>query len=264
MQETAAEHSHPVGLEQEAVLTIMPETRDSADRQQNFSARYSDGTYANHYPDWHLEDAAHKAALVRGIIARNAISFQTLCDVGCGAGGVLHELSRALPGRQYIGCDPAAEAIRIAKDCHAGSGIDFQVAHYVGQVTEPIDVITCLDVFEHIPDQLAFLEALRPMATFKIFHIPLELSVNWLLRSRLIAERRVIPGHLHYYTKPIALQVLKETGYTVLDCKLSRIRRRSASVRSFAGNVLRSTIARFSEEKAALLIGGYSLVVLAQ
>ena len=52
---------------------------------------------------------------------------------------------------------------------------------------------------------------------YKIFHIPLDISVQSVIRKRAIMKWREAYGHIHYFTKDIALAALKDTGYEIID-----------------------------------------------
>jgi hypothetical protein len=79
------------------------------------------------------------------------------------------------------------------------------------------DLMLVLDVFEHVEDYLGFLSAIRPKSALKIFHIPLDLSVQTVLRKRGLLKRRELHRHIHYFTKETALETLKDSGYEPLD-----------------------------------------------
>lgn len=74
-----------------------------------------------------------------------------------------------------------------------------------------------MDVVEHVEDCFGFLREIRNKAEYKLFHIPLDMSVSLLVRDR-IAHLRQCVGHIHYFTKGTALSLLRETGYQVIDC----------------------------------------------
>ena len=61
------------------------------------SARYTDGSYLANNPTWHEEDSPWKAEHVRRMISKNNLALSTVSEVGCGAGGILAELSKQLP-----------------------------------------------------------------------------------------------------------------------------------------------------------------------
>lgn len=67
------------------------------------------------------------------------------------------------------------------------------------------DVVMAIDVFEHVEDFFGFLRSLREKGTYKIFHIPLDLSVQWVLRSSPLIKQRLSVGHIHHFTKETAL-----------------------------------------------------------
>jgi len=81
------------------------------------------------------------------------------------------------------------------------------------ETKERFDLLLCIDVFEHIPNYLVFLEKLRNHADRFIFHIPLDLSVLTILRPARLLKGRYGVGHLHTFNYELALAVLKDTGY---------------------------------------------------
>ena len=50
---------------------------------------YEDGSYLASNPTWHEEDAPFKAKYIFELLNRNAISFQSIAEIGCGTGAVL-------------------------------------------------------------------------------------------------------------------------------------------------------------------------------
>ena len=72
------------------------------------------------------------------------------------------------------------------------------------------------DVLEHVEDPFSFLRDIRPKSTYKIIHLPLDISVRNVLLGNLIKFRAAY-GHLHYFTKDLALQMLRDAGYEVID-----------------------------------------------
>ena len=101
------------------------------------------------------------------------------------------------------------------------------------------DVVMAIDVFEHVEDYFGFLRKLRPMGTYKVFHIPLDLSVQTVFRSEPIMKGRREVGHIHYFTKDTALATLNDTGYQVIDYAYT-----SGSLDSFSVCSVRRAICR--------------------
>ena len=120
-------------------------------------------------------------------------------------------------------------------------------------------------LLEHVEDYLGFLKALRGRAAHKIFHIPLDLSVQSVLRSRPLLEGRQQFGHLHYFTQQTALATLGDCGYQIIDWRYAAAAldcpRR---LRTRLTNLPRRVLAAFSRDLAARLLGGYSLLVLSR
>ena len=63
---------------------------------------------------------------------------------------------------------------------------------------------------------ISFLREIRPRSEYKIIQIPLDISVRTVLLGQLI-EFRDAYGHVHYFTKDVAIQMLKDVGYEVID-----------------------------------------------
>jgi SAM-dependent methyltransferase len=183
-----------------------------------FSQRYTRGDYLKQVPDWHAGDAAWKAGKVFEMLQRNDLDAKSLCDVGCGAGEVLAQLS-ARKGRQLrcAGYDISPQAIALAKTRETPS-LSFHQADFLEQSRALFDVVLLLDVLEHVPDYLSFLSRLRALGRYFIFHIPLDLNAHSVVaRSRYMLEMRKEFGHLHYFSSETARATLTDTGYTVLD-----------------------------------------------
>ncbi len=128
------------------------------------------------------------------------------------------------------------------------------------------DIALAIDVFEHVEDYFAFLRKLKEKADYKIFHIPLDLSVQSVLRSSPIIKGRKSKGHIHYFTVETALETLKDTGYEIVDYFYTGS---SVGVPSRNWKVALLKLPKkipFSINKklAVRVLGGYSLMVLAR
>jgi hypothetical protein len=74
-----------------------------------------------------------------------------------------------------------------------------------------------MDVFEHVEDYYSFLKKMKDLADTKLFHIPLEWTLETTLRPSLLRKWRDEIGHLHYFNKETALLALENCGYKILD-----------------------------------------------
>ena len=73
---------------------------------------YLSGAYRDLNPTWHVEDSTWKAEQVRLAIERNRLKPRLVCEVGCGAGEILHALADAFHEAQFVGYDVAHDAAR--------------------------------------------------------------------------------------------------------------------------------------------------------
>ena len=173
------------------------------------------GAYLEKNPLWHADEAPWKASYVLRLMARNGLAPATVCDVCCGTGEVLRIVQQGLgEGCRLVGYDISPQAIALAER-RANERLVFRLGD-VRDRRAAFDVLLLMDVVEHLEDYFSLLRDLRPMAEYKIVHIPLDISVRSVLRGRL-SEYRAAYGHIHYFTKDVALRMLEEAGYEVVD-----------------------------------------------
>lgn len=228
-------------------------------------ARYRGHDYLAANPTWDAADSPWKAALVMRLLARHGLRPASVVDVGCGAGAVLAQLRRALPDAKLTGYDLAPDAGRFWAS-HSGSGISFFIGDFLTATREVYDLALLLDVIEHLPDPFDFLARVRARARQFVFHIPLDLSAVSVLRETPLLHVRRKVGHLHYFTKSLALELLAETGYEVVDWSFTGASL-SAPARTFRTRLAalpRRIAALLGRERAARLLGGETLLVLAR
>lgn len=182
------------------------------------TARYEQGEYLKDNPDWHAADAPWKARKVLQLLRRNELVPRTVCDVGCGAGEILRRLQGELPfDTRLVGYDISPQAISLCRE-KENARLQFVCGDFLQSGREPQDLLLLLDVFEHVPDYLGFLAALRTKARRFVLHIPLDVSVQTVLSgSRRELGMRSRYGHLHYFTAETALEALNDAGYCVED-----------------------------------------------
>jgi cyclopropane fatty-acyl-phospholipid synthase-like methyltransferase len=221
---------------------------------------YQTGEYLSKNQSWHTEDSAWKAEKIARILEDNGIAFSTAVEVGCGAGQVLLELSRRFPRASFCGYDVSPDAQRF----WSGMPDYISLRHEdFLQTTDRFDVLLLVDVFEHVPDYMGFLDALRPRAARHVFHIPLELSAQGII-SDVPMKTRTSVGHLHYFSRTTALATLRDCGYHVIDWRYTNTALdRAQSRKARALNVLRRPLFKIAPELTTRIFGGRGLAVLA-
>ena len=226
---------------------------------------YQGDTYANKNPTWHEEDAPWKAKHIETILKSNAIAPTTICEVGCGTGDILLNLSGAFPAAKLSGYEISPHAYERAK-VKETEAVRFHFGDLLEEKDLRFDVLVIADVIEHVEDYVKFIKALKPLSQYKVFHIPLDLSVQSVFRAWPIMNLREGVGHLHYFFKDTALATLKDCGYRVVDYRYtaSRLELPNQAFSSRVMRLPRRLMYAMNADFAVRLLGGYSLMVLAE
>ncbi|HEX8442227.1 MAG TPA: bifunctional 2-polyprenyl-6-hydroxyphenol methylase/3-demethylubiquinol 3-O-methyltransferase UbiG [Allosphingosinicella sp.] len=90
---------------------------------------------------------------------RRPLAGKRAADVGCGAGLLAEPLARL--GAKVTGVDPAPENVAAARVHAQGQGLD--IDYRVGSVEAlagPYDLVTCLEVIEHVSEPATFVSGL--------------------------------------------------------------------------------------------------------
>jgi hypothetical protein len=224
---------------------------------------YTDEAYLERNPTWHAEHSPWKAAQIVRMLERNDLTPETVAEVGCGAGVILTELERRLPGARLAGYDISPQAITLA-----GGGTE-RVSFHLADMREEdvrVDLLLLIDVIEHVDDYRGFLRDLRDKAEHKILHIPLDLSVLSVARMWPILHARANLGHIHYFSKELALAALGDAEYEIVDHFYTHyaVELPAMSRRAQLGRRLRRAMYVASEDLTVRLLGGSSLLVLAR
>ncbi len=169
--------------------------------------------------------------------ALRPLAGKTALDVGCGAGLMTEPLARM--GAAVTGVDAAAENIAVARDHAAGQGlaIDYQHAD-VADLEGQYDLVTSMEVIEHVADPAAFVAALTARLAsggLMILSTPNRTPLSRVALITLGEGLRQIPKGTHDWDKfltPEELEaILGAAGLTVTE-------RRGLSWRPGAGFAL--------------------------
>jgi 2-polyprenyl-6-hydroxyphenyl methylase/3-demethylubiquinone-9 3-methyltransferase len=136
-------------------------------------------------------------------IAARLIPPVRLLDLGCGAGIAAEALARC--GHTVLGLDASEDAIEAARSHAAGLNLD--LAYRTGTAEDlaadgaRFDVITALEVIEHVPDQPAFLRLLAALVApgGLVFVSTLNRTLRSLAVAKIGAEyiARLLPRGTH-------------------------------------------------------------------
>ena len=226
--------------------------------------RYSDGEYLAANPTWSEEDSAWKAERIHELWLRTGLPLPaTVAEIGCGVGRILATLRAKLP--QTVSCsgfDIAPDAIRRAETL-AGKGLSYHCEDLTKSDLK-FDALLCIDVFEHVENPFDFLRTIRRLAPIVVFNIPLEMHVAGVLINHQLWTRRQY-GHLHFYTAAVALETLKECGYSIIGTAyVSRLMDLPRSASEYIFWLPRKLLSLLNPEWSARIFGGTSLLVVAR
>lgn len=228
------------------------------------TARYLSAEYLQNNPSWDSEDSPWKAGKVCELLDANGLRPESIVDVGCGAGLVLTELQRAYPEASLSGFDIAPDAQRFW-DAPSSRGITLTLGDFTALPSEPFDVLLALDVLEHLQDPFSFLAKIRERARHCVFHFPLDLSALSVLREAPLLNVRRKVGHVHYYTRGLALALLEDCGYRVVDARYTgaAFSAPQRGIKTLLATLPRRIVRSIHADWGVRLFGGETLMVLA-
>jgi SAM-dependent methyltransferase len=229
------------------------------------SKRYLSSDYLKKNPSWDVDDSPWKAIQVMQILSDNSIQPRSIVEVGCGAGGVLASLRAKHPSVSMVGYDIAPAASSFWPQ-HVSMNIDFHVGDFLELNRLKHNVVLLLDVVEHLTDPFSFLTKLREHGELFIFHIPLDLSSFSVLRETPLLHVRDKVGHIHYFTKGLALALLRECGYQIIDWRYTNAYRSAPRLgwRALIASIPRTLLYKLNKDIGVRLLGGETLLVLAR
>jgi 2-polyprenyl-6-hydroxyphenyl methylase / 3-demethylubiquinone-9 3-methyltransferase len=142
---------------------------------------------------------------------RTPLEGKTALDVGCGAGLLTEPLARL--GAKVTGLDASQELVAVAREHAGGQGLE--VDYRAGDLFDlegQFDLITCMEVIEHVADPAAFLKALaRRLAPGGLFVLSTPNATGWsrLLMITIGEGLGRIPKGTHDFDKFIAPERMK-------------------------------------------------------
>ncbi|OYU81329.1 MAG: methylase [Flavobacterium sp. BFFFF1] len=220
------------------------------------------GEYLKKNPNWHVEDSSWKASKILKILNQNNIVPESVAEVGCGAGEILRELQNKMPKNvNFKGYDISIDALLLAKE-KQNDKLTFLQEDFT-KLEENFDLVLMIDVFEHVDDYFGFIRACRLRAKNSVFHIPLDLSAQAVLRNQMLKNRNAF-GHIHYFTKDTALATLIDCGHEIMDYFYTGASTElpPKAWRTKVVNVFRNLMFKINKDLTVKLFGGYSLIVL--
>lgn len=236
----------------------------------NSEELYKQGGYLKLNPTWDVAHCPWKAKQVIRMLQKHNIVPATICEVGCGSGEILNQLQQqSIHDCVFWGYEISPQAFDLCQT-RIKENLHFKLKDILEEDEVFFDLILLMDVIEHIENYFDFLRKIKSKSHYKVLHIPLDLTVlGVLLNSQLKARNAV--GHIHYFSKDIALQMLKELNYEVVDyfytpiyADLAELGMDHPSLKTSIITPIRKLAHSLHQDTAARLVGGVSLLVLAK
>ena len=226
-----------------------------------------DGDYKKINPTWHVEDSAWKAGQVLKLFERNQIKPGSIAEIGCGAGEILNQLHQRMEDKtiEFTGYEIAPDAFILCLERQRERLTFFSDDPFSND--KHFDLVMAIDVFEHVDDFMGFIRATAKKANYKVYHIPLDISIYAILINNF-KYVRTPGGHIHYFNKFTALETLKDCGLEVIDFFYTpgvlELNQKNLTLFTRTLNLVRRMFYKISPNFAVNLFGGYSLMVIAK
>jgi 2-polyprenyl-6-hydroxyphenyl methylase/3-demethylubiquinone-9 3-methyltransferase len=156
---------------------------------------------------------------------------QRIVDIGCG-GGILSE-SLAQEGANVTGIDLAKEVLTVAKlhGLDSGVKVDYQLIsaeEYAQQHAEQHDIVTCMEMLEHVPDPQSIINAVakcvkpggwvffstlnRNYKSYLLAIIAAENILNLVPKGTHTHEKFITPAEMDAMARPAGLYLRDSAG----------------------------------------------------
>jgi 2-polyprenyl-6-hydroxyphenyl methylase / 3-demethylubiquinone-9 3-methyltransferase len=149
-----------------------------------------------------------------------SLKGKAVLDVGCG-GGILSE-SMADKGAEVTGIDLGEKALKVAQlhSLESGVAVDYQlisVEELAEKQPESFDVVTCLEMLEHVPDPASVIAACAKLVkpSGHVFFSTInraEYVLNMLPRGTHDYEKFIKPSELASWARAAGLSLQDQVG----------------------------------------------------
>jgi hypothetical protein len=225
---------------------------------------YTDGDYLKNNPTWDVEDAPWKADLIFRMIQKHHFEPKTICEIGCGCGEILRQLQLKMPESvEFTGYEISPQAYELCRK-RSNARLHFKLKNYSDESDNSCDLILLIDLIEHLEDYFRFLRDIKGKSQYKILHIPLEMFVFAVFHQPFLLGQKKKVGHLHFFSKDMALQILKDLDYSVMDYTYTAgySLPRNYGLRDWLLKIPRQLLFPVFPDFTVRIFGGYSLLVL--
>lgn len=224
---------------------------------------YLNGEYLKNNPSWDQEDAPWKAEQIVWMLERHHLYPKTVGEVGCGSGEILASLATRMPGSLFSGYEISPAAIELCRQ-RENASVQFTLGNFIDECERTFDLVLLIDLIEHLEDCFSFLRAVKPRGKHVILHVPLEMYVLSVIYPQFLLGQWRKVGHLHFFSKDLVLELLKDTGYEIVDYTYTAgfALPRDYGIKDKFLQIPRKLFFPLAPDFTVKVFGGYSLLVL--
>lgn len=205
-----------------------------------FYAYYSkneDKEYLNYYEEDYQKNVPSnfardvgleiKTKYILKVISPSNQFFDTYLDIGCGKGYIMKGLSNKLNLKQIWGLELSRFELTRAQSEMPSAFFVWGNAEYLPFKNSKINLITLIDVLEHIPSVNKVLKEIARITEYLVIKVPLEDTIEQhiLNYSGLFLKAKKVnhnfKEHINQFNKQKVLSVLNETGYEIIKYKIT-------------------------------------------
>lgn len=217
-------------------------------------------------PNMHLEDSLQKVRQAELVIPPK-IKVDSLLDVACGAGMITIEMAKRLKTSNNVGIDISRMMINKAKELDKSKLIDWRVSDiFKYNPKNKFDVVLCMDILEHVKDDLMFLKKVSSLGKYILIKTPLEKSTfsKFLVKFNIYdpwEDTNERYGHVHHYDERDLLVLFSKSNLKVIKSVSVPMPKRSKFVWEIF-RLLFYPISLFSMNKMVQISGGFKIIFL--
>ncbi len=145
---------------------------------------------------------------------------QSLLDVGCGEGVLVHRWALSLPGKRVVGIDLEEESIQAGWARHQAPNLEYRTmpAEDLPFAEDEFDLACAIEVLEHVPDpEHTLAEMARCAERHLLVSVPREPLWRMLniARGAYVPQLGNTPGHLNHWSQRSFERLLARHGEVV-------------------------------------------------
>lgn len=182
------------------------------------------------YYDWSIKKNLfqrfwHKRRFLEVKNILNCPRIEKILDVGCHGGRFIYEISKQFPTASIFGIDSSQTAIQYAIKKYPDFHFQIAQAERLPFKDNFFDLVTCLEVLEHVKNPRQVLEEIKRVLKRKGILVILVPSENYLFKLGWFFWVRFGPGrvwqnaHINEFRNNILDSLLRQLGFQVLERK---------------------------------------------